>query len=326
VMEATFINDEVSRDLGEAIEFAREERLSAIELRMIGDTNVIDLEWREIQAIKERLQKAGLAVAAISTPLFKCPLADEGGLDEGDPFRASASDFSEHLERTPKAARVASFLGTRIIRCFAFLGTGELAPVRSEIRERLLRAGKVLAAENPPVRFALENEHSTFVRTAAEVGSLVRELGDPFDVLWDAGNAYYSGVRSPLLDYQEIGGLVTHVHVKDPQANGEELRFVPLGQGEIDYPGQIEAWAESGYAGYVSLEPHLIIGKSSVAGARECLDYLRPLLSAANGSAGGSAGGSIGGATRQSRGSGGDSSGDSAGDSAAGSRVEADRR
>lgn len=78
-MEATFINDEVSRDLGEAIEFALAEGLSSIELRMIGDTNIVDLDWQEIESIGDRLRGAGLAVAAISTPLFKCPLPQGEG-------------------------------------------------------------------------------------------------------------------------------------------------------------------------------------------------------------------------------------------------------
>jgi sugar phosphate isomerase/epimerase len=74
MIEATFINDEVSHDLDEAIAFARAEGIAAIELRMIGDTNVVQLPWPRLDEIRRKLAAAGLRVAALSTPLFKCPL------------------------------------------------------------------------------------------------------------------------------------------------------------------------------------------------------------------------------------------------------------
>lgn len=282
MMHATFINDEVSRDLDEAIAFAQAERVDAIELRMIGDANIVDLPWPALERIHQQLERARIRVAAISTPLFKCPLGGESADDDPDPFKAASRDFEEHLAMIPKVAAVAELLGTSKLRCFAFLGRGAYADVRDAIRERLQRAGEVLAAHAPAARFCLENEHTTFVRSAAEVGSLVRDLGAPFEVLWDPGNAYYAGERDPLLRFDAVAGLVTHIHVKDPRSDGEAIRFVQLGEGAIDYPAQVKAWASSGYAGYVSLEPHIIIGQSSLDGARACLDYVRPLLDEAN--------------------------------------------
>jgi len=282
VLEATFISDEVSRDLDEAIAFACAEGLSAIELRMIGDANVVTLPWPELEAIQAKLARAGLRVAALSTPLFKCPLGGGWIDDDPDPFKAVSLDFDDHLALIPRAAAAAELLGTDKLRCFAFLGRGAYADVRDAIVERLRRAAAVLGGHAPRARFCLENEHTTYVRTAAEVGDLVRELGAPFDVLWDPGNAYVAGERAPLLDFGRVAGLVTHVHVKDPVQDGDTLRFTALGRGEIDVRAQVRAWAESGYAGYVSLEPHLIVGRSSLDGARACLDFLRPLLAEAN--------------------------------------------
>ena len=280
-MRATFISDEVSRDLDEAIDFALAEGLEAIELRMLGEQNVVELPWPAIEQVKQKLARAKLSVAAISTPLFKCPLGGDAHEDDPDPFKAASRDFEEHLASVPRVAEVAEYLGTDKLRCFAFLGRGSYEEVRPTILERLRRAGEALAEHAPALRFCLENEHTTYVRTAAEVGSVVRELGAPFEVLWDPGNAYYSGERGPLLGFGSIAGLVSHVHVKDPRSEAGGMHFVPLGEGEIDYPAQVAAWAESGYAGYVSLEPHLIVGRSSLDGARACLRYLRPLLDGA---------------------------------------------
>jgi sugar phosphate isomerase/epimerase len=282
VIEPTFINDEVSRDLGEAIAFARAEGLGAIELRMIGATNVVQLPWTELEEIRRVLGEAGLRVAALSTPLFKCPLDGEGGDADPDPFRAASHDFDDHLALIPRASAVAALLGTRRLRCFAFLGTGAYADAREDVLERLRRAGAALAAADPTARFCVENEPSTYVRTAAELASLVRDLGEPFEALWDPGNAYHAGERGHLVGFDDVADLVTHIHVKDPRDDNGATRYVPLGGGDIDYPAQVAAWAAAGYAGYVSLEPHIIVGRSSLEGARACLDYLRPLLAAAN--------------------------------------------
>jgi sugar phosphate isomerase/epimerase len=199
-----------------------------------------------------------------------------------DPFRAASHDFGDHLALIPRATAVAAFLGTTRLRCFAFLGDGAYETARAAILERLRLAGEEALSFDPQARLCIENEPSTYVRSAAEVASLVRELGAPYEVLWDPGNAYHAGERGPLVGFDDVADLVTHIHVKDPQSLDGATRYVPVGQGEIDYAAQVAAWAASGYAGYVSLEPHLIIGSSSLDGARACLEYLRPLLAAAN--------------------------------------------
>lgn len=282
MIEATFINDEVSRDLDEAIAFARAEGIAAIELRMIGDTNVVQLPWPQLHEIRRKLVAAGLSVAALSTPLFKCPLDGVPHDDDPDPFRAASHDFGDHVALIPRATAVAAFLGTARLRCFAFLGRGVFEEARVAILERLRLAGEEALSFDPSARLCIENEPSTYVRSAADVGALVGELGAPFEVLWDPGNAYHAGERGPLLGFDDVADLVTHIHVKDPRSANGATYYVPVGQGEIDYPAQVAAWAASGYAGYVSLEPHIMIGSSSLDGARACLDYLRPLLAAAN--------------------------------------------
>lgn len=277
-MRATFLNDEVSRDLDECIDFARSEGVDAIELRMIGDANVVTLPAAEQRELAAKLARAGLRVVALSTPLFKIPLEGDADPDDPDPFRAVTAGFEEHLELIPRAADAARLFGAPMLRCFAFLGRGDYRDVRAPILARLRSAGERLARHAPGLRFGLENEHTTYVRTAEEVADAVRALGDPFDVLWDPGNAFVAGERRPTLGFEAVAGLVGHIHVKDPLPDGDGLRFVPLGQGAIDYRAQAAAWARSGYRGFVGLEPHLIVGRSSIPGARACLDALRPLL------------------------------------------------
>jgi sugar phosphate isomerase/epimerase len=64
--------------------------------------------------------------------------------------------------------------------------------------------------------------------------------------------------ENPFPDgYRRIKALAPHVHVKDAvRPAGEEPRCVPIGDGEVDWPGQFKALREDGYSGYLSLETH----------------------------------------------------------------------
>src|SRR3712207_6988485 len=53
--------------------------------------------------------------------------------------------------------------------------------------------------------------------------------------------------------YDHIRGRIAHVHLKDVDEKGN---WVKVGTGVIDYPGQLHALAEDGYASVLSLETH----------------------------------------------------------------------
>jgi len=48
------------------------------------------------------------------------------------------------------------------------------------------------------------------------------------------------------------------VHVKDGVRRGAEDKYegAAIGEGDVDYPGQLRALREDGYGGYLSLETH----------------------------------------------------------------------
>jgi sugar phosphate isomerase/epimerase len=51
-----------------------------------------------------------------------------------------------------------------------------------------------------------------------------------------------------------------------------------VGEGEIDYRGQVRALRESGYTGYLSLETHYTGAGSKEASSRVCLEGLIKLV------------------------------------------------
>ena len=63
--------DEASADLAEQIRVLREERIQYIELRGLDGKNVSDLTEEEAKRYKEMLDKGGIVVWSIGSPLGK---------------------------------------------------------------------------------------------------------------------------------------------------------------------------------------------------------------------------------------------------------------
>src|SRR6266446_1569783 len=66
------ITDEISQDLGHALEIASKEfGLGFVEMRTLWNKNIINLDQKEITEAQRLLQKYGLQVTDIASPLFK---------------------------------------------------------------------------------------------------------------------------------------------------------------------------------------------------------------------------------------------------------------
>src|ERR1019366_4192209 len=104
----------------------------------------------------------------------------------------------------------------------------------------------------------LENEHACNIATGAETARVLEAVAHPnLKVVWDPANAYVSG-ETPYPDgYRRLPvERIAHVHAKDCRVEGHRPMWCALGEGGIDWKGQIRALAEDGYKGWISLETH----------------------------------------------------------------------
>lgn len=117
--------------------------------------------------------------------------------------------------------------------------------------------------------------------------AFARRLTSPaLGLIWDPGNAFHLG-ENPYPDgYEEIKrhvGLdrVVHVHLKDARldrATGKR-RTVAVGEGDIEWAGQLAALARDGYRCYVSLETHWIPPAGTPEeGSERRMEAIRDLL------------------------------------------------
>jgi len=245
-MRLALFTDEVSQDLEKALKLAVRYGLDGVELRTVWEKPVQHLFPDEVARIHSLLEEHELRVAAIASLVFKCELDDQ-------------SAHREHLGYLRSCVRLAKGLDTKIIRVFTFWKRGSSQPVWDRIKIQFRPALQL--AEDEGVVLGVENEHSTYCATAAETARFVAELDAPsVRVVWDPCNEVYAEEGStPYPDaYEMVAPLVVHMHVKDARKDTatREARITPLGEGVIDWKGQLRELLARRYEGYISLETH----------------------------------------------------------------------
>jgi sugar phosphate isomerase/epimerase len=245
-MRLAVFTDEVSQDLDKALALATRYRADGVELRSVWNTPVAQLTEEQVARIRTALDKANLQCAALASPVFKCELEDDAAI-------------AEHLQYLRNCVAIAKKLDTKIIRIFTFWKHGPSAPVWEQIKAKFRPALPI--AEEAGMILGLENEASTYVATAAEAKRFLEEMASPaIRLVWDPCNEVFAeeGI-TPFPDaYKLVAPWVLHVHVKDakrdPRTN--EPHVVCVGEGMVDWKGQLRTLLSKDYQGYASLETH----------------------------------------------------------------------
>ncbi len=120
--------------------------------------------------------------------------------------------------------------------------------------------------------------------TGHETGLVLASAKHPnLKVVWDPANALVAG-ETPFPDgyrampHQAIG----HVHAKDCRMENGVPVWVELGQGVVDWKGQLAALVSDGYRGWISLETHWPgPGGDKLKGSTICARNLKRLVAEA---------------------------------------------
>jgi sugar phosphate isomerase/epimerase len=238
--------DEISPDLDEQLAVLAAESISHLELRSVWSTNVADLDDAQLGRIRRQLEQSGVRVSAIGSPIGKididAPLAPE-------------------LERLRRIADVAGQLGTGLVRVFSFFIPAAQNP--ESYRARVLdRMGALAAlAEGRGLVLAHENEKKIYGDRPERCADIIESVGSPaLRATFDAANFVQCGVRPHSDAYELMRPYLVYVQVKDAlMATGE---VVPAGQGDGQVRDTLAALRDSGFDGYLSLEPHLAMAGS----------------------------------------------------------------
>ncbi|HEY1577933.1 MAG TPA: sugar phosphate isomerase/epimerase family protein [Terracidiphilus sp.] len=255
------INDEISQDFDHVCSVvAHDFGLQWIELRAMWGKNLTDLPEADLQRAKDILAKYNLRVTDIASPLFKTdwPGAPLSKLSERhDNFKADFT-FKQQDDLLEHCIALAKIFGTDRIRCFDFWRLEDVTPYRAAMNEKLRDAARRCAKHN--LVLLLENEMACNTARAEEAVETLRAVPEHnFMLNWDPGNAATFPNSEPfpkgydLLPKKRIG----HCHAKSVTRKPDgKWEWAPVGEGVVDWAGQLAALKRDGYRYAVSLETH----------------------------------------------------------------------
>ena len=210
------------------------------EPRGIDGKNISVLNADEVKELKAKMDKYGIKVSSIGSPVGKMNVED---------------DFTEHFEMFKNVVYIAKELESRYIRMFSFYK--KEGDWTEEKRAEVIRRLKMMidyAKENGVVLLH-ENEKDIYGDIADRYADLMEELYcDNFKGVFDPANFVQSGEDTKYA-YEKLNKYIEYMHIKD--ARKEDGKVVPSGMGDGNVEYVLKNLFGNGYNGYLSLEPHL---------------------------------------------------------------------
>jgi sugar phosphate isomerase/epimerase len=259
--------DEISPDPAEQLATLAAESIAHLELRGAWSVNVADFTAAQVAAFRAAVDGAGVRVSAIGSPVGKIPVG---------------APLGPELDRLRRIADVAAELGTAIVRVFSFYIPEGDPPGR--YRQQVIDRMGALAgiAEDRGLILAHENEKEIYGDTPDRCADVISSVGSPaLRATFDAANFVQCGVRPHSDAYALLRPFLVYLQVKDALAATGEV--VPAGEGDGQLRETLTALRDSGFTGFMSLEPHLAQGGrfggfSGPQGFRRAAQALKSLL------------------------------------------------
>jgi sugar phosphate isomerase/epimerase len=238
-------SDEISSDFDTQLEVVSNLGMRYLSLRGIDGKNIGDFTVDEIKEnVLPRLQKWGIKVSSIGSPIGKVFIDDEEGFEKQTAMLETLCEISHLLE-------------CKYIRIFSFyIPKGEEADTyRNEVVRKLKVFSEI--AERHRVILLHENEKDIYGDIARRCNDILKGVASPsFKAIFDFANFVQCGE-----DTQEAFDLlkeeVVYIHIKD--AVSTDSQNVVCGTGEGKIPEILSQLIENGYEGFLTLEPHLVL-------------------------------------------------------------------
>ena len=198
------------------------------------------LDEEEVNLLKDMMDKYEIKASSIGSPIGKIRATD---------------DFENHFEMFKQIVKTAKTLDTKYIRIFSFYRAGAewTEEEHNEVFKRIKRM--IEYAKENDVILLHENEKDIYGDTKERCFELMKEFYcDNFKAVFDPANFVQCGEDTKEA-FEILKPYVEYMHIKD--ALKSDGRVVPSGMGDGNVEYILKSLYESGYDGFLSLEPHL---------------------------------------------------------------------
>ena len=246
-MKLSGFADEISPKLDEQIRVCKEVGVRFIELRAVEGKGVLDLDSALRQEVRTKLQANGMGIACIGSPIGKVKITDP---------------WEKHFDRFKTAVEMAEFFSAPLIRIFSYFpAKDEPYPKhREEVMRRLQAQADYVKSHS--VTLVHENEKDIYGEKGPACLDIMKTINSlKLRCAFDFSNFLQAG-DDPQTNWESLKTYVAHIHIKDFKRDTKKV--VPAGQGDGHIQTILQDAARMGYAGFLSLEPHLkVAGPSS---------------------------------------------------------------
>ena len=244
-MRIGFVTDEISANVEEALNIGVSWGIRDFELRMMGEHRVPAVDAGDIRRVIALRQRHGLRITALSPGVFKGTLQDEARL---------TSELHDTLPETFHLARV---FDTKTIIIFGFQrSAGDTADHEWKAVEVLRRAA--WSAQEYGMTLAVENEPGFWCDTGANTARVLAQVNSAaLCANWDPANALGTEPEPFPEGYNALKKWIANVHVKDA-VQGTSAEYVAVGEGNVDWRGQLQALVRDKAVEQVTIETHCL--------------------------------------------------------------------
>lgn len=287
---------EIDEDPAVALPIARSLGITHVEFGSLWDRRITDISDAELEPVRALLADSGLQVVMVGPDTFKMVKLGHLALHE----IAADPHFVAEMAALRRSIEIARLFDAPLVRTFSFrrddmVGLGNPSPrpprggeIPDATLDKICKGFELICAvaEQEDITLGLENVRSCWANSGWNTRRIVERVGsDRLKVVWDPANAFVSGEDPVYPDgYLAVRPYLAHVHLKDARvvdAASGLTAWDRIGDGELNYPPQLQALVDDGYRGVVSIETHYAPpGKTPAEATRLTTEGLRQLLAA----------------------------------------------
>ncbi len=233
--------DEAGRTCDEQIAACLRAGLRFMDLRSVDGIGITALPVEHAQAVREKLDAAGIVVRMFGSPI--------GKIDMTDPLETD-------LQKLRHLGTLAPILGCRAVRMFSYYNKNKdpMAVWKAESMDRLRRLRDEAATQN--LVLFHENERHIFGDQGANVVEIATLRNDYFKLIFDFDNYNQSG-EDVWANWLTLQDQTDAFHLKDSQKIGANYQHTLVGEGSGQVKRILADAVGRGWRGPLTVEPHL---------------------------------------------------------------------
>ncbi|PTX99925.1 sugar phosphate isomerase/epimerase [Verrucomicrobia bacterium LW23] len=236
------IADEAGKPIERQIAAHKELGWKYIELRNVDGTSIIDLPEERFEAVSAALADAGLSVSGLASPIANWSTRIT------DPFEKSVDPLRRAIPRL-------QHFRTPYIRVMSYPNNGlEQSAWGDESIRRMRELGKI--AQDGGAILLVENCDGWACLSPRHYAEYFERVDSPaVKAVYDTGNPASHGHTNTWEWYQAARPHIAYVHIK--AHTGPAGRHAWPDEGHSCVEETLRQLLETGYRGYVSIEPHI---------------------------------------------------------------------